>query len=63
MLAQDEQWSLRTTLCFLFFKNFDRRFNKFPESLLCLGLLKIPSCYSLLEVLEYAPNLVIDNKT
>ena len=31
ILAQDEFWPLRITLCFLFLKKSVKRFNKFPE--------------------------------
>ena len=31
ILAQDELWSLRITLCFLFLKESVKRLNKFPE--------------------------------
>ena len=38
ILAQDELWPSRTTLCFLFLKKSVKRFNKFPEIPLRLRL-------------------------
>ena len=38
ILAQDELWWLRTTLCFLFLKKSVKRLNRFPDTQLRLSL-------------------------
>ena len=46
ILVQDELFSLRITLCFLFLKKAVKRLNKFPEFALRLSLLIILCCHT-----------------
>ena len=56
ILTEDELWSLRITLCFLFFQKSVKRLNKFPEVALRLCLWIIPSCYTLSKAFEMSRN-------
>ena len=46
ILVQDELFSLRIALCFLFLKKAVKRLNKFPKFALRLSLLIILCCHT-----------------
>ena len=56
ILAQDELWPLRITLCFLFLKKSVKRLNKLPEIPFRLCLWIIPSCQAWSKAFEMSRN-------
>ena len=56
ILNQDQLWSLRITLWFLFLSKSAKRLNKFPEIPLRLSLWIISSCHTLLKAFEMSRN-------